>query len=253
MTDRILHCIMMLGERMLVSGAEVHRVEESVQRLCRAYGAVRADVYTTISNMIITVETEEGRYLTQTCRIQSTGTDITRLHELNDLFRRAAQNPPAEEDLLRELDRIQRMKTYPRWLQVLSYAAIAGAFTVFFGGRTWQELVISFLIGGIVGVVAQISMRLNLNKALERCICSFIACMLTFFALHLGLAEAGDKIIIGNIMSLIPGIGLTNALRDLFTGDVITGILRSIEAVLLAFAIAAGYIVAVYLLGGGLA
>lgn len=253
MTDQILNCIIKLGERMLVSGAEVHRVEESVQRLCRAYGAVRADVYTTTSNMIVTVETEDGHYLTQTCRIQSTGTDITRLHELNNLFRRAAVHPPKEEELLRELERINGIKTYPRWLQVLSYAAIAGAFTVFFGGHSWAELLISFTVGGVVGLIAQLTASLALNRALERFLCSIAACLLTFASLRLGLAENADKIIIGNIMSLIPGIGLTNALRDLFTGDVITGILRSIEAVLLAFAIAAGYIIAVFLLGGGLA
>ncbi len=251
MTDQILNCIIKLGERMLVSGAEVHRVEESVQRLCRAYGAVRADVYTTTSNMIVTVETEDGHYLTQTCRIQSTGTDITKLHELNDLFRRAAAEPPEAEVLLSEMERISAIKTYPRWLKVLSYATIAGSFTVFFGSRSWAELLISLVIGGVVGCIAQLTERLAFNKALDRFICSLTACLLTFAALRLGLAESGDKIIIGNIMSLIPGIGLTNALRDLFTGDVITGILRSIEAVLLAFAIAAGYIIAVFLLGGG--
>ena len=58
-----------------------------------------------------------------------------------------------------------------------------------------------------------------------------------------------DKVIIGNIMSLVPGIGLTNALRDLFTGDSIAGLLRSIEAVLTALAIAAGYFL-VTVLGG---
>lgn len=251
MTDHILNCIIRLGERMLVSGAEVHRVEESVQKLCRAYGAVRADVYTTTSNMIITVETEDGRFLTQTCRIQSTGTDITKLHELNDLFRRASANPPEAEELLAEMERIAAIKPYPRLLKGLSYAAIAGAFTLFFGARSWQELLISFFIGGVVGCLAQINEKLNFNKALDRFLCSLIACLLTFTALRLNFAESGDKIIIGNIMSLIPGIGLTNALRDLFTGDVITGILRSIEAILLAFAIAAGYIIAVFFLGGG--
>ena len=56
--------------------------------------------------------------------------------------------------------------------------------------------------------------------------------------------------IIGNIMSLIPGIGLTNALRDLFTGDSIAGLLRSIEALLIALAIAAGYFLSTVLMGG---
>jgi len=72
---------------------------------------------------------------------------------------------------------------------------------------------------------------------------------LSFFAVKFGWITSVDKIIIGNIMTLIPGIGLTNALRDLFTGDSIAGLLRSIEAVLTALAIAAGYFL-VAVLGG---
>ena len=59
-----------------------------------------------------------------------------------------------------------------------------------------------------------------------------------------------DKVIIGNIMTLVPGIGLTNAIRDLFVGDSIAGILRTIEACLIALAITAGYFVLIFLVGG---
>ena len=51
-------------------------------------------------------------------------------------------------------------------------------------------------------------------------------------------------------MTLIPGIGLTIALRDLFVGDSISGVLRCIEAALLALAIASGYIVTTIIFGG---
>jgi uncharacterized membrane protein YjjP (DUF1212 family) len=76
-----------------------------------------------------------------------------------------------------------------------------------------------------------------------------VATFLAFLAVKLGWIADVDKVIIGNIMTLIPGIGLTNALRDLFTGDSIAGLLRSIEAVLTALAIAAGYFL-VAVLGG---
>ena len=72
---------------------------------------------------------------------------------------------------------------------------------------------------------------------------------MAFLSVKIGWIADVDKVIIGNIMSLIPGIGLTNALRDLFTGDSIAGLLRSIEAVLTALAIAAGYFL-VTVLGG---
>ena len=88
------------------------------------------------------------------------------------------------------------------------------------------------------------------NKVFSKFVCSFLASILAFASVKCGLAPAIDKIIIGNIMSLIPGIGFTNALRDLFTGDNVAGVVRSIEAVLMALAIGAGYFVFVCVTGG---
>ena len=59
--------------------------------------------------------------------------------------------------------------------------------------------------------------------------------------MRIGAVDKVDYVIIGNIMTLIPGIGLTNALRDLLVGDSIAGLLRSVEAALMALAIGAGY------------
>ena len=79
---------------------------------------------------------------------------------------------------------------------------------------------------------------------------SFVSAGAAYIAYNIGIVTDVDEIIIGNIMTLIPGIGLTNALRDLFTGDSIAGLLRTIEAVLTALAIAAGYFVLVITMGG---
>jgi len=87
------------------------------------------------------------------------------------------------------------------------------------------------------------------NKIFGKFFSAVVATFLAFSAVKLGWVANVDRIIIGNIMTLIPGIGLTNALRDLFTGDSIAGLLRSIEAVLTALAIAAGYFL-VAVLGG---
>ena len=42
-------------------------------------------------------------------------------------------------------------------------------------------------------------------------------------------------------MLLIPGIALTNAIRDLFSGDTISGLLRFAEALISSVAIAWGF------------
>ena len=101
-----------------------------------------------------------------------------------------------------------------------------------------------------MGIISNLFSKLNANKALIRFVCSLFACSTAIICKNMGFITSIDYIIIGNIMTLIPGVGLTNSLRDLFAGDSISGILRLIEAILLALAIACGYIISVFMFGG---
>ncbi len=248
--EQLLHCVMDIGEQMLCSGAEVHRVEESIRRMCGALGAARVDVFIITSSMVVTVFTDDEHSLTQTRRITSSATDFEKLHHLNSLSRRICAQPLTAQEIRDELGRISAGKTYPFWLECAAYACIAGAFTLFFGG-TAVEMLVSLMIGLVVRLGILLSDKMITNKIFSKFFSAVIATVLAFAAVRAGWILAVDKIIIGNIMSLIPGIGLTNALRDLFTGDSIAGLLRSIEAVLTACAIAAGYFLVAAL--GGLA
>jgi uncharacterized membrane protein YjjP (DUF1212 family) len=246
--EKLLSCAMDIGEQMLISGAEIHRVEESISRMCYAFGATRVDIFGITSSMVATMYTADGNCYTQTRRITSAVNDFEKIHQLNDLSRQICQKHLTEQEIRTRLDQIMQQHPYPLWMEILCYAIIAGAFTLFFGGGM-QEMVISLFIGAIVrlGIIA--SDRVVFNKIFSKFISSVILTALAFAALKLQWIPDVDKVIIGNIMSLIPGIGLTNALRDLFTGDSIAGLLRSVEAALVALAIAAGYF-AVTMLGG---
>ena len=66
-SEMIFTCAMDIGERMLCSGAEVNRVEDTVSRICRTYG-MTVDIFSITSLIIATVRTPENRVLTQTRR-----------------------------------------------------------------------------------------------------------------------------------------------------------------------------------------
>ncbi len=238
--EKYLSCIMDIGEQMLLSGAEIHRAEESVQRMCAAYGAARTDVFIITSSMVVTVTDGAGNVYTQTRRIFSTSTNYEALHKLNDLCRRICANKLSDDQIRQELAKACHVRTYPLWLELISYGLIAGAFTLFFGGSL-VEMMVSLTVGLIVRGMIYLSDMVIPNRIFSKFISTAIATALALCAVSLGWIEGIDKIVIGNIMSLIPGIGLTNALRDLFTGDSIAGLFRSIEAALTALAIAAGY------------
>lgn len=245
----LLSCTMDIGEQMLVAGAEVYRVEDSIKRMCHALGAERVDVFIITSSMIVTVFDAEGHPFTQTRRIMSIGTDIERLHRLNELSRHICAGHLALEEIRAEYDAVMQTKSYPFWLTSLSYAVIAASFTLFFGGTPIDSLV-SAVVGVILRFVVLLTDKTLMNKIFARLAATFLACSLAHISVRLGWIGNIDKVIIGNIMTLIPGVGLTNALRDLFTGDSVAGLLRLIEAVLTALAIAAGYFLFACTLGG---
>ena len=241
---------MNVGEEMLAAGAEIHRVEDSMNRILKALGAVRVDTFIITSSMVVTVHDEGGEVYTETRRICGTGTDFERLHLLNALSRRICAGEVTAEKIDTELEAARSAKNYPLWLEFVCYAVIAGAFTLFFGGNILQAL-FSLGVGAAVRSVLLLCDFTVKNRIFSKFAGSFVATACAFFASYCGIPGGADAIIIGNIMTLIPGIGLTNAMRDIFTGDSITGILRCIEALLAALAIAAGYFVLAALTGGG--
>lgn len=90
----------------------------------------------------------------------------------------------------------------------------------------------------------------RMNRIAYCFLLSFISGMIAIFSVKSGIGENLDKIMIGGIMLIIPGVALTNSVRDLLLGDVITGLLRLCESLLVAASVAAGFAVAL-LIGRG--
>ena len=239
--QKILTCVMDIGEQMLISGAEVNRVEESIIRMSHALGAERIEIFIITASMVATIYDKDGNCWSQTRRINSLGNDFEKIHRLNKLSRMICQQKPSAEIIREELNKALDTKSYPFWMELSAYAVIAACFAIFFGGGVAEALV-SLVIGAVTCLLITASEKIISNKIFSKFLSSLAATLLAYVAFHLGLVNKIDAVIIGNIMTLIPGIGLTNAFRDLFTGDSITGILRTTEAALTALAIAAGYL-----------
>lgn len=249
--EKLLDCVMELGEQMLISGAEVHRVEDSLRRIFKAYGTKRTDVFIITSSMVVTIHTGDGAVLTQTRRITETATDFEKLHRLNELSRNICRSQVSPEEIRKQLDEIAAGKTYPLWLEFLCYAILSGIFAMFFGGGM-AEAAVASVIGALVRLMLLFCDRTIKNRIFAKFMSSLMATALAFLAMRLAVIPGVDNVIIGAIMTLLPGIGLTTALKDLFVGDSIAGLLRTIEACITALAIAAGYFSIAFLAGGSI-
>lgn len=247
--EQLLTCALDIGELMLISGAEIGRVEDSIRHICTAYGCRRTDVFTITSSIVLSVEDDNRNFYTQTRRITGTHTDLSKLDQLNALSRRICREKPDYQFVQQEIGQIQAKKAYPLWLAVLSSGLIAASFAVFFGGCIFDALVAGVLAFGL-RIILWLLQKCRLNQIFINVVAAFLMSTAAIAATRLGLGHDVNMIIIGNIMILIPGIALTNALRDMISGDIMSGMLRFFDAILVAAAIAAGYILAAQMMGG---
>ena len=238
--NEYLYQVLEIGQYMLQSGGEISRVEDSIKRLCLAYGAERADVFTITSSIVVTIYAHQFGAITQTRRIAGQQYDLHRLELLNQLCRRICAEHLSLEETRRALQAIRDAPQYSFGVMLATYALISSSFSLFFGGSV-LDAAASAVIGIVLKCLDSMIRRTEANAFLSALLCSCLGGFLAGLAVRTGLGDSVDMISIGNIMLLIPGLALTNSLRDMFSGNTISGLMRFIEAVLLAMVIACGF------------
>lgn len=249
--NKLLQGILDIAEEMLIAGAEVSRVEDSVQRMCEAYGCDRINVFVITSNIQVTLQDPQGEIITQIRRVIRNDVNFDRLDYLNDLSRFVCAKKPSPEELEDRFEIVMRRKQQPLAVTVIGGMAIGGSFAMFFGGNIWDGAA-GALCGLAVVLLNIVISRLGQNALANVFVVSFLSGLISVFTVWLGIGEHTDKIMIGIIMLLIPGIAMTNGVRDMLTGDIATGMLRVTNALLIAIAIACGFALSLFVTGGGL-
>lgn len=238
--EKLLNLGSELGRHLMHSGAEIYRVEESVTRLLTAYG-LEPQVFAIPNCLIVSINTPEGKALTRMCRIGSHGTDIELLEYCNDLCRRLCAAPVPVDEALEQLAALPtRRKTYSNRAVVVGHMMAAAFFAAFFGG-TVRDFCCAALTGLVVALFSLYGQPLIGSNAFFRTvICSAVAAAVPMLLVAAGLGDNQDTIIIGVLMLLVPGMALTNAMREIMASDIISGVNRTAEVILVGTAIAIG-------------
>lgn len=247
--NAILHELLNLAEIMLTNGAEVSRVEETLNRMGHAYGADQMNVFAITSSIVVTMVFAEGEEYTQTRRITTpVGTDFYKLEQANALSRRCCANPLPLSDLKEEVERIAKSSPAPYTIYLGSMLG-AGAFCVFFGG-TILDGAIAVIFAFLLCFLQRHINSLCSNTLILQFFCSLFIGVGICATAHAFPVIHADKVMIGDIMLLIPGILMTNSIRDILIGDTISGVMRLIESLLWAGSLACGFMCAIWFVGG---
>ena len=247
-SDYLLCLALDVGEGMLKCGAEIGRVENTIERICKAYGAVHVEVFSIISAIIAGVRMADGSYSSQIRRVYNSENNYYKLEIFNDLSRRICKETPPLDEVDRMIKEAKTKKLYPVWLKPIVAIVATGGFAMFFGGSFLDGLA-SGLVGAIICIMT-ILLDKRMNSLAKTLVSALVGGFLSCFAAKMGFGDNLPAIMIGNIMIQIPGLSFGTALRDLLGGDLLAGSLRTIQALLSAVMIAFGYMLAMIAVGG---
>lgn len=244
--QRIVKLVLDIGEQLIICGGEVSRVEETVMRVCAAYGAIKTDIFSITSNIIITSIWDNGDIITQTRRVSGVVRDFHKLEQLNALSRRICTERLSIEEAQSELKRISAQKKIPLWASLAGSILIAFGFAIFFGG-TLRDGIAALISSFSIFLIDRYVYNKKMNSVVYYIVCCFMAGAIATGTVYLGIGQNLDKIMIGCIMLVIPGLNFTTAVEDIMSGDTATGTLKICEAIMTACAIACGFAFSVYL------
>lgn len=237
--DALLNTVSTMGVQMLESGAEAYRVEDSLQRLCVAYGVETSEIFAIPSLLIVSFCDPEGHSHTRVRRLYHLGTDLWQVDRLNSLCRRVCQTCPPFPQVDGELAALAGQGGYPPAFQMAGFALTAAFFALLFGG-TARDALCSSAAGISVYLVKRPMEKRRTNSFFVNAVCSMAAALVAVAGVSLGLGQNRDLVIIGAFMGLVPGVALTNFMRDVLAGDLFSGITKLTESLFTATAIAIG-------------
>lgn len=227
------------GELLLMNGAETSRVEDTITRICKRAEFEEAEIVAFPTGIIINGK-YNGKKLTQVKRIHNRDINMNVVSIVNDISRKFADNKLSLADSISKMHELRNLllNEKNRALVTIAGAIASGAATVLFGG-SWTDFMPAIIATAMVRVVLGAT-AFNLAYVIQHYLAGLFAGLIGSIFVDFSFGQHLDKIVIGAIIPLVPGVALTNAIRDFISGDLLSGTLRLVEAFLIAAALAGG-------------
>jgi uncharacterized membrane protein YjjP (DUF1212 family) len=244
--EQILDTVLKAGCMLLEDGAEVYRVEDTMVRLATSFSQVQSAVsYVTATGVMLSI-TINGSTNTKIARVKNTGRNLHQINEINSLSRTCTVHELPVEEVNHQLSQFAAEKGYSFFVQTLFGAIGAGGFAIFFGGGA-RDIICVFFIGIAIRLLQQYLETLKINSFFVNLLLAMLAAQLCVWCSDYIASTNLDTMVISSIMLLVPGLSLTNAIRDTLSGDYLSGLARLSDASLVAIAIALGCGLILYL------
>lgn len=235
----VLDTCLKAGRLMIEGGSEMYRVEDTMIRIATNAGVPGARCFVTPTGIFMSLGTQSYTQITQ---VKKRNINLELVDRVNELSREFASKKITLDELKAKLSDISlKIPDFPVWLQIVGATILSPTLMVLFmGDYDWLDFPAAAIVGGLsYGIFLGIKRYTNI-RFLAELVTALIMGMMTIGIWKIFPNVVIDNVLIGSLMTLVPGVALTNGLRDLFGGDLLSGIARMTDAALTAVALGGG-------------
>lgn len=234
------------GTLMLENGAEIYRVEETIDYMLKTSGLKTSEAFVVSTGIMISLDDPSIDALTVIRRVNRGATNLNVVAQVNDISRKFYKKVISLEEAFSQLKHLDKTQ-YPWWLKDICTIFVVASFAGMYGGNGYDMLATA-IVGIFLAAWLHAGKKIGLNSLIKDLTASVVISVMASVMVHIGVGMHIDRIIIGAIMVLVPGAAITNAIRDTLHGDYTSGNANILQAFAEAAMIALGVYVGLLLL-----
>ena len=252
-TKEILALAVELADVMLRNGGEIYRIEDTVIHILKAYNVENFDVYVLSNGIFASANEDKDDACSMIRHVPLGSVNLAKIAYLNQLARDLCKHNCTIEEAWERIKIAKNLPSYSTKIQNFFCGLGSACYTFIFGGAM-LDFGFSFIIGFFEQIILTNLSAHKFSRFLRNVFAAMFVSACSILIVQTGLPVLQDKIIIGAIMPLVPGITFTTSIRDFHNGDYLSGTIHLIDALLTALCVAVGIIIPMAVfnsLGGG--
>lgn len=235
-----LDVALLSGEILLTSGSEIYRVEDTIDRICNAYG-IKSECFVTPTGIFISGWSKDNpkESVSLVKRIKSRTINLHSIEIINTFSRSLQTKKVPYDEAMKLLRGMENAPYFPFYRRLIASGVTSLAYAMLFGGTA-----VNGIVAGIISMLIYASRdkmsRVSLSPFFLDFVWSFIAGLMAIFANRFIIPIDINSVIVGSIIILFPGLAITNGIRDALYGDILSSQARLTEALFTVTAIGVG-------------
>lgn len=234
-----------IAKILLENGAETTRVESTVEYIGRAAG-IQLKCHATMTAIFVNVKNAAGS-LTHLEKPRVSSFNLQKVDEINTLSREFSSHRIGFDQLQSRVEAIDHQVIDFSWPQKILSAGLVSVAPMLLFKASWKDLLLAFFIGILGYLASQLAGRHSATLFLGAITGGLVISLIATSLKQVGIADSSSNIVISALMPLVPGVPLTNSLREIIDRDIISGLVRGMDALMIAGSIGIGAIVGTFL------